>query len=62
MENYIPKNSINTPLEHSKEDLVKKLQVLKKENTRLRENNEFYKLEFIAIKEKLFKIAELVKL
>ena len=25
-------------------------------------NNEFYKLEFIAIKEKLFKIAELVKL
>ena len=62
MENYIPKNSINTPLEYSKEDLIKKLQTLKKENIRLRENNEFYKLEFIAIKEKLFKIAELVKL
>tara|TARA_R100001224_G_scaffold108800_1_gene85506 strand:- start:169 stop:357 length:189 start_codon:yes stop_codon:yes gene_type:complete len=62
METYIPKNSINTPLEYSKEDLIKELQTLKKDNARLRENNEFYKLEYIAIKEKLFKIEKLIKL
>ena len=62
METYIPKNSINTPLEYNKEDLIKELQTLKKDNARLRENNEFYKLEYIEIKKKLFKIAKLVKL
>ena len=58
----LPKNSINTPIEHTKEGLVKELHDLRKDNARLRQNNEYYKLEYIAIKEKLFKIEELVKL
>ena len=33
---------------------------LRKENARLRQNNEYYKLEYIEIKKKLFKVQELI--
>jgi|TARA_R100000458_G_C8133202_1_gene147376 hypothetical protein len=56
----LPKNSINTPIEHTKEGLVKELHDLRKENARLRQNNEYYKLEYIEIKKKLFKVQELI--
>lgn len=56
----LPKNSINTPIEFSKEELIKDLHDFKKENVRLRQNNEYYKLEYIEIKQKLLKIIELI--
>jgi predicted nuclease with TOPRIM domain len=57
---YIPQNEINSPLQHKKEDLLKELQQYKKENARLRDNNEFYKLEYIAIKEKINNITKII--
>ena len=56
----LPKNSINTPIEHTKEGLVKELHDLRKDNARLRQNNEFYKLEYIAIKEKINNITKII--
>ena len=53
METYIPKNSINIPVEQNKEELIEELQNLKQENARLRKNNETYKLKYIALIEKL---------
>ena len=53
METYIPKNSINIPVEDNKEELMEELQNLKQENARLRKNNETYKLKYIALIEKL---------
>ncbi len=53
METYIPKNSINIPVEENKEELIEQLQTLKQENARLRKNNETYKLKYIALIEKL---------
>ena len=53
METYIPKNSINIPVEQNKEELIEELQNLKQENSRLRKNNETYKLKYIALIEKL---------
>ncbi len=53
METYIPKNSINIPVEENKEELIEQLQNLKQENARLRKNNETYKLKYIALIEKL---------
>ena len=53
METYIPKNSINIPVEDNKEELMQELQNLKQENARLRKNNETYKLKYIALIEKL---------
>ena len=59
METYIPKNSINIPVEDSdianwtKEELIEELQNLRQENARLRKNNETYKLKYIALIEKL---------
>ena len=53
METYIPKNSINIPVEDSnianwnKEELIEELQNLRQENARLRKNNETYKLKYI---------------
>tara|TARA_Y100000114_G_scaffold124853_1_gene120735 strand:+ start:293 stop:493 length:201 start_codon:yes stop_codon:yes gene_type:complete len=58
METYIPKNSINTPLQLSQEDLVQELQEYKRDNARLRQNNEIYKLQYIELREKLYKILE----
>ena len=59
METYIPKNSINIPVQDNnienwtKEELIEELETLKKENARLRKNNETYKLMYIALIEKL---------
>ncbi len=62
METYIPKNSINTPLQLSQEDLVQELQEYKRDNARLRKNNEIYKLQYIELREKLYKLLETTKL
>tara|TARA_A100001391_G_scaffold195231_1_gene172336 strand:+ start:806 stop:1006 length:201 start_codon:yes stop_codon:yes gene_type:complete len=58
METYIPKNSINTPLQITQDDLVQELQEYKRDNARLRQNNETYKLQYIELREKLYKILE----
>ena len=58
METYIPKNSINTPLQVTEDDLVQELQEYKRDNARLRQNNETYKLQYIELREKLYKILE----
>ena len=55
MESYIPKNSINTPLE--KND---KLERLKKENERVRQNNVDLKLQIIEERKKLNQINKLI--
>ena len=58
METYIPKNSINIPVEDSnianwnKEELIEEIQNLREENARLRKNNETYKLKYIELIEK----------
>ena len=62
METYIPKNSINTPLQLSQDDLVQELQEYKRDNARLRRNNETYKLQYIEMREKLFKLLETTKI
>ena len=62
METYIPKNSINTPLQLSQDDLVHELQEYKRDNARLRRNNETYKLQYIEMREKLFKLLETTKI
>lgn len=55
MKNYIPKNSINTPLVEN--DQIKHL---RKENERVRENNFKLKLQVIETKKKLLKILEII--
>ena len=55
MESYIPKNSINTPLQ--KND---KLERLKKENERVRQNNVDLKLQIIEERKKLNQINKLI--
>ena len=62
METYIPKNSINTPLQVTEDELVQKLQEYKRDNARLRKNNEIYKLQYIELREKLYKLLETTKL
>ena len=62
METYIPKNSINTPLQLTEDELVQKLQEYKRDNARLRQNNETYKLQYIELREKLYKLLETTKL
>ena len=62
METYIPKNSINTPLQLSQDDLVQELQEYKRDNARLRKNNETYKLQYIELREKLLKLLETTKI
>jgi len=62
METYIPKNSINTPLQLSQDDLIQELQEYKRDNARLRQNNETYKLQYIELREKLYKLLETTKL
>ena len=60
METYIPKNSINIPVEENKEELMEELQNLKQENARLRKNNETYKLKYIALIEKLAHLKNII--
>ena len=62
METYIPKNIINTPLQLTEDELVQKLQEYKKDNARLRQNNETYKLQYIELREKLLKLLETTKI
>ena len=60
METYIPKNSINIPVEENKEELMEELQNLRQENARLRKNNETYKLKYIALIEKLSHLKNII--
>ena len=62
METYIQKNSINTPLQLTQDELVQELQEYKRDNARLRQNNETYKLQYIELREKLYKLLETTKL
>ncbi|QDP57153.1 MAG: hypothetical protein Tp172MES593141_34 [Prokaryotic dsDNA virus sp.] len=56
MDNYTPKNSINTPL-----DNTERLEYFKSESERVRENNLKLKLELLEEKQKLLKILEIIK-
>ena len=56
MENYMPKNSINTPLEESDQ-----IQYLRKENERVRENNFNLKMELIESRKKIQSILKIIK-
>tara|TARA_R100001510_G_C7586762_1_gene157811 strand:- start:589 stop:846 length:258 start_codon:yes stop_codon:yes gene_type:complete len=60
-ESYIPKNIINTPHLQEQIDIQQKYNDLKKDNERLRENNTNYKLQLIAVKEKLYKITKIIE-
>jgi len=55
MKSYIPKNSINTPLKKNQ-----KLERLKKENERVRQNNVDLKLQIIEARQKLKQINKLI--
>ena len=55
MTNYIPKNSINTPLNKNE-----KIERLKKENERVRQNNVDLKLQIIEAKQKIKQINKLI--
>ena len=56
MKNYMPKNSINTPLEEN--DQIK---YLRKENERVRENNFNLKMELIESRKKIQSILKIIK-
>jgi len=62
METYIPKNIINTPLQITQDDLVQELQEYKRDNARLRQNNQTYKLQYIELREKLKQLLESTKI
>ena len=55
MDSYIPKNSINTPLKKNQ-----KIERLKKENERVRQNNLTLKLQIIEAKQKIKQIKQLI--
>ncbi len=55
MKSYIPKNSINTPLKKNE-----KLERLKNENERVRQNNVDLKLQIIEARQKLKQINNLI--
>ena len=55
MENYMPKNSINTPLENSDQ-----IEYFRKENNRVRENNVKLKIQIIEATEKLQSILKII--
>ena len=55
MKSYIPKNSINTPLEKNE-----KIERLKKENERVRQNNVDLKLQIIEARQKINKINKII--
>jgi len=56
MKNYMPKNSINTPLEENDQ-----IQYLRKENERVRENNFNLKMELIESRKKIQSILKIIK-
>ena len=56
MDNYTPKNSINTPINNSE-----KLEYFKSESERVRENNVKLKLQLLEEKQKLKQILEIIK-
>tara|TARA_R110002012_G_scaffold57304_1_gene147586 strand:+ start:115 stop:288 length:174 start_codon:yes stop_codon:yes gene_type:complete len=56
METYMPKNSINTPL-----DKNEKVERLLKENERVRQNNMDLKLQIIDARKTIRQIRELIK-
>ena len=58
----LPKKSINTPLQLTEDELVEKLLEYQRENARLRNNNETYKLQYIEMREKLKQLLETTKL
>ena len=60
MESGIPKNSINTPLELTRQEILEKLNHLVNENKRLTENNQSIKLQLIEDREKLQKILKIL--
>lgn len=55
MKSYIPKNSVNTPLKKNE-----KIERLKKENERVRQNNVDLKLQIIEAKQKINQINKLI--
>jgi len=55
MKSYIPKNSVNTPLKKNQ-----KIERLKKENERVRQNNVDLKLQIIEAKQKINQINKLI--
>ena len=55
MKSYIPKNSVNTPLKKNE-----KIERLKKENERVRQNNVDLKLQIIEAKQKIKQINKLI--
>ena len=57
---YMPQNIINTPLKPSTDDLILKLQDYRKENERLRNNNELYKMELIEARQKINNITKII--
>jgi len=56
----IPKNSINTPLELTREELMEKLELLVIEHKRLVSNSNDVKLQLIEEREKLNKITNII--
>ena len=56
MKTYMPKNSINTPLDKSE-----KVERLLKENERVRQNNMDLKLQIIDARKTIRQIRELIK-
>tara|TARA_R110002020_G_scaffold252540_5_gene466477 strand:- start:745 stop:927 length:183 start_codon:yes stop_codon:yes gene_type:complete len=56
----IPKNSINTPLELTKEEILEKLNKLVEENERIKQNNLDNKLQLIESRTKLQQILEIL--
>ena len=56
MESYMPKNSINTPLDKSE-----KVERLLQENERVRQNNMELKLQIIDARKTIRQIRELIK-
>ena len=59
-DSHLPKNSINTPIRSSAEELMQKLEYYRKDNERIRNNNETYKLDLIEAREKLMNILKII--
>ena len=60
MESAIPKNSINTPLELTRQEMLEKLNYFVSENKRLTENNQSIKFQLIAERQKQQEILKIL--
>lgn len=60
MESAIPKNSINTPLELTRQEILEKLNHFVSENKRLTENNQSIKFQLIAERQKQQEILKIL--